>query len=546
MSGEHELKSTTYLACPWQTASGWAYVSAVAAVCRQTDALPDERYLPARRISLQSPALVDMIKDAHDLAEWVATYDELLDKRQLQHNKITVVRYRRGSTNGRNMIVSSTSELRLLSVLVRRRLDELNLQLNTAEVQAMADKAKHDALSISGDIVLRAAKRGVSAGEMLGLVFSRYLLDEEFKAAAGKGQVLTAYFLLDDYARWLSQPESRIADILAINIVEQDETVRVVISIVESKYVAADGLAKARRDSKDQLLATLGMFREALFGAPGRLDRDVWLARLSDMLIDADIPPGMTGLMERARSKLREGDVEISLRGYSHVYVHTSDAGAPAASEQELLEDADGFKAWQEVFDRADLRKLAKAYAKGARGLDTRAGLGPHQPWDGHSFKKPAARVPWLAALGQLASGEVDAAAEDSNIGAELATVVPIVSPVDDSSALKPCPEDVVAPPTGGASSPGKQTTSNQDSALSKLVASKFAGGAQSDAEREEWAQDVTKKLKAALNSIKDFDTGGLIGVPITISGNSIPVGRVYRADMKAQKMVAASDWIKL
>ena len=52
--------------------------------------------------------------------------------------------------------------------------------------------------------------------------------------------------------------------------------------------------------------------------------------------------------------------------------------------------------------------------------------------------------------------------------------------------------------------------------------------------------------LKAALNSLKDFDTGGLIGVPITISGNSIPVGRVYKADMKAQKMVPASDWIKL
>lgn len=54
------------------------------------------------------------------------------------------------------------------------------------------------------------------------------------------------------------------------------------------------------------------------------------------------------------------------------------------------------------------------------------------------------------------------------------------------------------------------------------------------------------KNLKAALNSIKDFDTGGLIGVPITIKGNSIPVGRVYKADMKAQKMVAASDWIAL
>ena len=34
-------------------------------------------------------------------------------------------------------------------------------------------------------------------------------------------------------------------------------------------------------------------------------------------------------------------------------------------------------KAWQEVFDRPDLRKLAEAYAKGAGGLDARAGLGP-------------------------------------------------------------------------------------------------------------------------------------------------------------------------
>lgn len=172
VSGEDELKSTTFLTCPWQTASGWAYVTAVAAVCNQTDAVPDKRFLPARRISLQSQDLAALIKDAHDLAEWVATYDELLDKRQLQYNNITVVRYRRGSTNGRNMIVSSTSELRLLSVLVRRRLNELKLPLTPDELANAADKAKRDALSISGDIVLRAAKRGVSAGEMIGLVLS--------------------------------------------------------------------------------------------------------------------------------------------------------------------------------------------------------------------------------------------------------------------------------------------------------------------------------------------------------------------------------------
>ena len=59
--------------------------------------------------------------------------------------------------------------------------------------------------------------------------------------------------------------------------------------------------------------------------------------------------------------------------------------------------------------------------------------------------------------------------------------------------------------------------------------------------------QELTgRNLKAALNTIKDFDTGGIIGVPISIPGNSIPVGRIYRADVQKKLMVPASDWIKL
>lgn len=497
VSGEDELKSTTFLTCPWQTASGWAYVTAVAAVCNQTDAVPDKRFLPARRISLQSQDLAALIKDAHELAEWVATYDELLDKRQLQHNGITVVRYRRGSTNGRNMIVSSTSELRLLSVLVRRRLDELKLQLTSDEINATADKAKRDALSVSGDIVLRAAKRGVSTGEMIGLVLSRHLLAEEFKALAKSGQVLTAYFLLDDYASWFSQPESRIADILAINVEEREEGIYVAVSIVESKYVGADGLAAARRSSKDQLLQTLDKFREALFGDPGRLDRDVWLSRLADMLVDADIPPGLTSLMERARSKLREGDVEISLRGYSHVYVHTSDAGSGSVSEQEILLEENGVKAWQEVFDREDLRKLAEAYAKSAGSLAARAGLGPHEPWSAHSFKKPAPRVPWLSSVDQLASSSGVAAVEDL-AQESLVSGGPDALAQQHSVSARTLPKEDAQPKPAA---PTPASAAYPGSALAQLVASKCAVGAQSDAEREEWAKDVTKKLRAALNS---------------------------------------------
>lgn len=504
VSGENELKATTFLTCPLQTASGWAYVTAVASVCQQEDAIPNKRKLPVRRTSLQSPELAKTMKDAHDLAEWVATYDELLDKRQLQHSNITVVRYRRGSTNGRNMIVSSTSELRLLGVLVRRRLEELGLQLDADELQRVVEKARSDALSISGDIVLRAAKRGVSAGEMLGLVLSRCLLASEFKAEAGGGQTLTAYFLLDDYASWLSQPESRIADILALNVEESEDAVRLTISIVESKYVGADGLAKARRDSKDQLLATLSMFREALFGDPGRLDRDVWLARIADMLLDAEIPPGMTALMERARAKLREGDLEISLRGYSQIYVHTSDAGSGSVSEQELLESTDGVHAWQEVFDRQDLRKLVEAYARGDCGFQARSALGPHRPWEEHIFKRPAPRVPWLEAKVQL-EGRTEALFEpDESVDSEV--IVRGVVAAKRGVASSGSPERSEAAIPAGQSEPtdapamAMGAPSKYGAFLSGLVAQKFAGNAQADTEREAWAQEVSKKLKAALN----------------------------------------------
>ena len=492
VSGENELKSTTFLTCPWQTASGWAYVGAVAAVHRQTDAPVGARYLPARRISLQHVALASTMNDAHALAEWVATYDELLDKRQLQHNGITVVRYRRASTNGRNMIVSSTSELRLLGVLIRRRLGELSLSLGRDELDAVAARMKKDALSVSGDIVLRAAKRGVSAGEMLGLVLSRHLIAEEFAAQARVGRSFSVFFLLDDYADWLAQRESRIADILALCVEELDDGIRLRIAVVESKYVAVDGAAEARRSSKAQLMATLTTFRAALFGDPGRLDRDVWLSRLADLLIDAEIPPGLSGLLERARAKLREGDVDISLRGYSHVFIHSAEAGqSQSASEQIEIDNTDDVQAWQEVFDRPELRKLVEAYAAGSGATAARALLGGSEPWKSVAFSRPAARVAWHAMMEQL--GQQAAQGQESVIAVEPAPEsLPEAASVDaPSQSLSTQAE--IASPASAATVVGQH--------LSALIAAKQAGLAVAGDEREAWAQETTKKLKTALNS---------------------------------------------
>ena len=501
VSGENELKSTTFLTCPRQTDSGWAYVSAVAAVVRQTDAPADTRFLPARRISLQNEVLKATMDDVHALAEWVATYDELLDKRQLQANGVTVVRYRRASTNGRNMIVSSTSELRLLSVLARRRLTELGLPFDAQQFEDVAARVKKDALSISGDIVLRAAKRGVSAGEMLGLVMSRYLLEQEFKTISGGGarQSFSVFFLLDDYADWLAQKESRIADILGLCVEEREDGIHLHVAVVESKYVAGVGAADSRRSSKAQLMATLSTFRAALFGAPGRLDRDVWLARLADLLVDAEIPPGRSGLLERARAKLRDGEAGISLRGYSHVFIHSTDPGTSmSSSEQVLVDETEGIQAWQEVFDRPELRELVEAYARKDDPTPIRAKLGHGEPWLSATSLPPAARVAWTAMMEQLAAGAESAAgvagvADDSH-SVEAAASVP--APAEIKSETLPSAVDSTAAEAVAAS--GEATVGM---ALSVLIASKATASTVTADEREAWAEETTKKLKTALNS---------------------------------------------
>ncbi|RZU47145.1 S-DNA-T family DNA segregation ATPase FtsK/SpoIIIE [Fluviicoccus keumensis] len=502
VSGENELKSTTLLTCPRQTASGWAYVGAVASVVRQTDAPPGTCFLPARRISLQNEALKATLEDAHSLAEWVATYDELLDKRQLQANGVTVVRYRRASTNGRNMIVSSTSELRLLGVLARRRLGELGLPFTPEMLEDVAGRVKKDALSISGDIVLRAAKRGVSAGEMMGLVMSRYLLDHEFKRIVGSGtrQSFNVYFLLDDYADWLAQKESRIADILGLCVEEREDGLTLHIAVIESKYVTAAGAADAKRSSKAQLLATLSTFRAALFGDPGHLDRDVWLSRLSDLLIDADIPPGCTDLLERARTKLREGEANISLRGYSHVFIHSTDpTGGSSVSEQVLLDDADDIQAWQEVFDRHELRSLVEAYAGKDDPSAIRARLGPEEPWLSIMARPPAARIAWTAMMELLATNGEAQTLPSAGVGAAPLVEVVVSTQkmqatslgIDTGEPCAPAAQEMAFIPQPSASS-GTQ--------LAQLIAMRASAQSSLVDEREAWAEETTKKLKSALN----------------------------------------------
>ena len=52
--------------------------------------------------------------------------------------------------------------------------------------------------------------------------------------------------------------------------------------------------------------------------------------------------------------------------------------------------------------------------------------------------------------------------------------------------------------------------------------------------------------MKAALESMKEWDTGGITGLLADLSGHQIPVGRMYAYDSDKKTMEPASGWIKV
>jgi S-DNA-T family DNA segregation ATPase FtsK/SpoIIIE len=390
-TAKDELKSTVYLTCPSQPSVGWSYLSSVYSVVKGRDVSPGTFFLPARQISFQNEKVKAIFDEAHKLGEWVVNYDELLERRQLKNLGVKVIKYQHNKSHGSNIVVSSKSQLNLLNVLVKRRLNALNLGLTDTELVELTDRFIEDANAISGDIVLRAAKRGVFAGELIGVVLSKAILESEMEKEQTAG-----WFFLDDYATWLGQKEEQIADILALGPRMADNKPQLQVFVSEAKYVDAKGVSEAKKNSSKQLRDTVSRMDNALFGDPGRLDRDLWLSRLSDMLNDGiELPPGAPFTVEELREGIRNGDIPIEIKGYSHVFLSTlPDTGL----DSERIPITNTKKCYQEVFTRGLVRELVLAYHKGESITSIREKLDDSKPWEISEAKLPAPRINYVAA----------------------------------------------------------------------------------------------------------------------------------------------------
>lgn len=114
----------------------------------------------------------------------------------------------------------------------------------------------------------------------------------------------------------MGQQEQQIADLLALSPGTAPDGSMVLLAVLtEAKYIEATNLAAKRKESHKQLRDTLRRMAGGVMGSPARLDRDVWLARLSDLLVDGMIVPAGAALdLPDWRRALREERCPIELK----------------------------------------------------------------------------------------------------------------------------------------------------------------------------------------------------------------------------------------
>jgi DNA segregation ATPase FtsK/SpoIIIE, S-DNA-T family len=486
-----DMKSVAYLCCPVQTQEGWAFINALTTFLKGDWQESDKRsLLPARKLDFNDPVTASIFKEIHNLGNWVVNYDELLDRRQLLNQNVKVIRYKQCATQGRNILISSTAPLSLLRSMVFGRLKNLNLELDDSETQRLTERFINDANDISGDIVLRAAKRGRNASELIGVVLSRYLIRHEIGTERRFG-----WYFLDDYAEWLGQREEQIADILALAPEQTaDGNLQLAVVIAESKYIDASNLAAKRKESQKQLRDTVRRINDALFGNPKRLDRELWLSRFSDLMMSGIKFPATSPIDLAAwRRAVREGRCGIYLRGYSHIFV-SGPSDAEECSEMVSVAEADN--SYQEVFSRGRLRELVMSYCKNTNPGPIRRAIAGEDIWAEQVYRSPSERIEIVSRR----KPSDDSSDEGGTGGGQ-----PVPPPEEPSSpAGSPSP----AAASTRASSPPETDASHAASAqwaypgLSKLFQS-YQGGTRDSAADAEWLKQVENRCKGALQQFQ-------------------------------------------
>jgi S-DNA-T family DNA segregation ATPase FtsK/SpoIIIE len=494
---EGDRKVRLQLACPAQTETGWAYLYSLAVLCAPG---ADDAWVVGkcpvlmRCLDFDDLSVERIFRETHELATWVVNQDELLDRKLLEAQNVKVIRYVQSATHGRNLIISSDARETLLVNTLREKLKALLASDTPVDaIDSLCKQFMEDANKISGGLVLKAARRANNTNELLGMVLSRYLVQSELGACRP-----IAWCFLDDYSQWLGKKEgANIADLLVLapktNV---NGSMHLDVVVTEAKFVTHEALGGAASTSAKQLIDTLSQLTEAMDGEARTIDQDIWLARLSDLLVSQTVvPPGQPTLDTVAwRRAIRQRQCTVRIWGYSHIFVNEpNDLTAQVSTVKGIPagKGRAGLDSLQETFGPGHVRELVVHYHdanhKGTAELRLRNG---HPAFGKSKLYHLASKAePKLTAT----KSESENPPDDTQGGAGTAPEPQTPPPTPPSSATSA----VMAIRNSGAQQDG--TSGVSSAPLIAYLESRAALFQTSEEDGQAWLEATTVQLRQAL-----------------------------------------------
>lgn len=392
--GAADTSTSVYLAAPVQPQVGQNYLNALHVFLYGDNAL-DGDVIPAREVNFKDTDVGDVFKDAHKIGEWIVNFDELVDRRLLANNDVQVIRHIHDRNVDRNITVSTTSKPRLLQTLLKERLDRIDPGIILTHGDDVLQGLTDEANALSGHVVMRAARYGRYANELLGVVLSM----QEIRQGLGDPALPIGWYCLDDFASWFGQKEEHIADIMAIAPRIEDGKMVLRIAISEAKFVGSAGYKAQARKSAKQLEETVARLGRAIDPDNKRIDREAWLHRLGDFMLegmqafDGAVLEGWD--LHKWSDEVRQDNVPIILAGFSHVFVHDDEEYVDAGGSTPLKGMPHCI---QKVFDKPRVAERLRLFAGAAGNTD-----------------KPEAEDGWTDALVSTPVEEQGAGAQETD-----------------------------------------------------------------------------------------------------------------------------------
>ena len=297
-----------------------------------------EQTLDDSKHSPDSVVISELLAQVQQRSDMVVYFDDLMCRHMLQSNNIDVVYYNKLRNYALNFMVASTSS----DLNSMYHLKELLEQFGHTDLPQACAQIRHDAITISGSVLLHAQSKRINVYEMMGLVLSKYLGTFVFRELASLLQAKSilkepTFISLDDYAAIFGKKQQLRADIVGLQLYQRQESSSLhknehsyvlALVILESKFFQNPN-DKAAAKSLSQTQSSTENFYAALQQKAGTIngDRQVWLSRLADMLINnAQVLPKeqlfnvSNEALIQIQELIRRGQVDIILKGVSCVY----------------------------------------------------------------------------------------------------------------------------------------------------------------------------------------------------------------------------------